>query len=182
MPSSTCLQGLVRGGRVGLGAQVGGRRAGAREVAGEDRLDEGAEDELGSTGLRKGQPQREDELEGVVEWEPVHGVDGRFKDGQEGEDNPVGQPLGVIRLARTEKGIERVVAWDDEAGEVGQEGAGNVEEDEEEVEADEAKEGVDLWHRGLLLEVVEHWVLGQLFVDQRNVLLGLILERHLCGR
>ena len=35
--------------RVGLSAEVGGSRAGLGEVAGEDWLEEGVEDELGTT-------------------------------------------------------------------------------------------------------------------------------------
>ena len=36
-------------GRVGLGAEVGGGGAGLGEVAGEDGMEEGAEDDLGAT-------------------------------------------------------------------------------------------------------------------------------------
>ena len=43
------LQGLVRGSRVDLRSQVGSSCTGSREVAGEYWLDEGAEDNLGST-------------------------------------------------------------------------------------------------------------------------------------
>ena len=43
--------------------------------------------------LRKSHPQNEDKLEGVVEREPVHRVDGALEDRQEGVDDPVGQPL-----------------------------------------------------------------------------------------
>ena len=58
--------------------------------------------------------------------------------------------------------MQRVVAGDDKAGNVDKELAGNVEEDQEEVEAGETKDGVDLGNRGLLLKVVEGGVLGQL--------------------
>lgn len=44
-------------------------------------------------GLGKSHPQGQDELEGVVEWEPVNGVDGALENGQEAESDPVGQPL-----------------------------------------------------------------------------------------
>jgi len=46
------------------------------EEAGEERRDEGVEDNLGAVGLGKRHPQDKDELEGVVEGEPVDGVDG----------------------------------------------------------------------------------------------------------
>lgn len=44
------LQGVGLASRVGLGAEVGSGRATLGEVAGEDGLDEGPEDDLGSTG------------------------------------------------------------------------------------------------------------------------------------
>ena len=40
-------------------------------------------------GLGKRHPQDKDELEGVVEGEPVDSVDSRLNDGQESVDNPV---------------------------------------------------------------------------------------------
>lgn len=58
--------------------------------------------------------------------------------------------------------MQRVVARDDEAGDVGQELAAEVEDDEEEVQGDKTNDGVDLGDRGLLLEVVESRVLGEL--------------------
>ena len=39
--------------------------------------------------LGKSHPKDEDELEGVVEREPVNGVDRRFENGQEGVNDPV---------------------------------------------------------------------------------------------
>ena len=157
------LQGLAIGsGVVNLRAEVGGSGSGGGEVLGEDWLEEGAEDELGTTGLWKSEPEGEEELEGVVEWEPVDGVDQALKDGEEAENDPVGQPLCIINLASAEEGFEGVVSWDDKAGEVGEDGASEVEEDEEEVEADDSENCVNLWNGGLLLEVVEDWVLGEL--------------------
>lgn len=94
--------------------------------------------------------------------EPVDGVDGALNDGEETVRDPVGQPLGVIRLCRGEQGLERVVAGNDKAGNVDEQLAGNVEEDEEEVEGTEAKDEVDLGDGGLLLKVGEDGVLGQL--------------------
>lgn len=54
------------------------------------------------------------------------------------------------------------VSGNDEAGEVGQELAAEVEDDEEEVQGGKANDGVDLGYRSLLLKVVESWVLGEL--------------------
>jgi hypothetical protein len=73
-------------------------------------------------GLRKSHPEDKDELEGVVEWEPVNGVDRRLDDCEKAKGDPVlhlkyqqiakrrghaqsthGQPLRIIRLARREQ-------------------------------------------------------------------------------
>jgi len=148
------------------------------EEATEERVEEGVEDDLGTASLGKGHPQDEDELEGVVEGEPVDGVDSALENGQEGVGDPVGQPVGVIGLALGEQSLERVVAGDEEASKVDEELAGNVEEDEEEVESTETEDDVDLGDGALLLQVVEGRVFGQLLVELRNVLLGAFLERH----
>lgn len=72
------------------------------------------------------------------------------------------EPLAIIGLATGEEGAERVVGWDGKAGSVDQELAGNVKEDEEEVQGAEAKCDVDLGDAGLLLEVVEDGVFAEL--------------------
>ena len=46
--------------------EVGGNGS-SFEVTGEDRLDEGAEDDLRATSLWKSHPDDEDEFEGVIE-------------------------------------------------------------------------------------------------------------------
>ena len=100
------LQSLVRGSGIDLGAKVGSRCTSSGEVASKDWLDEGAEDNLGtaavaisdwivddgiinSPGSWEGQPEDKNELEGVVEWEPINGADRTLENCQEGEDNPV---------------------------------------------------------------------------------------------
>jgi hypothetical protein len=148
--------------RVNLGAEIGSSRARLGEVAGEDRLEEGAEDDLSAGSLGKRHPEDQNKLEGVVEGEPVHGADSALEDRQEGIDNPVRKPLSVIDLAGGEQSVQGVVAGDDESSNVDKELASNVEEDEEEVEAGETEDSVGLGDGGLLLEVVEGGVLGEL--------------------
>ena len=75
--------------------------------------------------------------------------------------------LCVIDLAGAEQGGQRVVSGDGESSNINEEGAGDVEEDEEEVKTGEAEDGVDLGHRGLLLEIVEGGVFRQL--DKESV-------------
>lgn len=79
------------------------------------------------------------------------------------------QPLGVVGRGRGEESVERVVARDDEAGNVGEELATNVEDDEEEVEGGKAKSSVGLGEASLLLKVVENGVLGKLWRGKLGV-------------
>lgn len=72
------------------------------------------------------------------------------------------EPLGIITLSNTEKGLKRIVAWDYETGDIGKELTTDVEEDEEEVGCDQTEESVDLGDRSLLLEVVQDRILGKL--------------------
>jgi hypothetical protein len=67
--------------------------------------------------------------------------------------------LGVISLACAEQGFQRIVPGDDEAGEVNKELASNIEKNEEEVQAQKAKDDIDFGDRRLALKVVESWVL-----------------------
>jgi len=177
MPSSSV--GLRR--LVCLGTEVRGGRAGGLKIAGKDRLDQRSENDLSATSLRKSHPQNENELEGVVEWEPVDGIDGALNDGQKGIHHPVRQPLSVICCLGAEQSFQGVVPRNKEACEIGEEGASDVEEDEEEVDSEKAEEGVDLGNGGLLLEIVEDRVLGELLIDLGDMILGFVLERHLEG-
>jgi hypothetical protein len=148
------------------------------EEASENWVEERSEDNLSAISGRKGHPQDQDELEDIVEWEPVDGIDDALEDGKESIDNPVRQPLSIINLATAKPGLERVVPRDDEASEVDEELASDVEEDEEEVESDEAEEDIDLGNVGLLLEIVEDRVLAKFLIDLRDLMLGFVLERH----
>jgi len=133
---------------------------------------------LGTISDGEGHPEDQDELEYIVEGEPVDSIDQALKDGEEGIDDPVCQPLSVIDLASTEECIQRIVSWDYETGKVDQKFASNVKEDEEEVESDESEEGIDFGDTGLFLEVVEDGVFRKLLVELRDLVLSLILERH----
>jgi len=142
---------------------------------------ERAEDNLSAVGHGQGHPQDQDELEDVVEGEPVDGIDDALKDSEESIDDPVRQPLGIISLVTTEQRLERIVSGYDEAGKVDEELASDVKEDKEEVETDKAEEGIDLWNTGLFLEVVEHRILAKFLIDLRDLVLGFVLKRHCEG-
>ena len=83
-----------------------------------------------------------------------------------------GQPLRVVGFGGSEEGVERVVCGEGKASGIDQELAGNVKEDEEEVEGGDAQHHVDFGDAGLLLEVVQGWVFGELLcaADVRSVL------------
>jgi hypothetical protein len=167
---------------IGLVADIaGGGGALALEEARKDGVEERAEDNLGAIGHGKGHPQDQDKLEDVVEREPVDSIDDALKDGEEGVDHPVCQPLSVVNLVTAKQRLKRVVSREDEAGKVDEKFAPNVEEDEKEVETDESEEDVDLGDVGLFLEVIEDRILAKLLIDLRDLVLGFVLERHLDG-
>lgn len=70
--------------------------------------------------------------------------------------------LSVIRGSGGEESLKGVVAGQEETGKVDQEGASNVEENEEEVHSSQTQDHIDLGNRGLSLKVVEDRVLGKL--------------------
>jgi len=57
---------VLASGLLGLCTKIG-RGGGVGKVAGEERLEERSEDNLGAAGLRESHPDDEDELESVVE-------------------------------------------------------------------------------------------------------------------
>ena len=127
---------LVSGsGSVGLRAQARRREAWGLEVLSEEWGDEAAEEDLSTTGLGKTRPEENEELSSKVEWHPVGDAEEGLKDGEEGENHPVGHPLGLIDLGRGEEGTQAVVAWNKESGQVGQSLASEVEGNEEEVKS-----------------------------------------------
>ncbi len=68
----------------------------------------------------------------------------------------------VISFACAEESFERVVAWDDETGEVDKELSGNIEEDKKEVDGSDAEESIHFRDRCLLLKIVERRIFREL--------------------
>lgn len=89
------------------------------------------------------------------------------------------EPLGIIGLAGRENSFERIVSGDDESSKVGKDLSSEVKQDEEEVEADNSKDGVNLGDGCLLLEVVEDLVLRQL--RERASLVNIPDGQRLCA-
>lgn len=132
---------------IGLGTEIGSGRAGLGEVPSEHGLQERSEDELGTAEGGKRQPEQEDKLKCVIEREPVDNTDDALNYSEEGENDPVSEPLGVISFARAKQGTQGVVAGNEEAGQVGQQLATEVENNEEKVESSNANNSVDLGNR-----------------------------------
>jgi len=175
------LEGVWLLSGVNLSSEVG-RSTWALEVASKEWVENVAEEDLGTAELWESEPKDEGELGEVVEWEPVSGVKGGLKDAKEGEGNPVGQPLSVIGLLGSEESLKRVVGRDEEASEVDEQLTSQVKEDQEEVENADTANDVDLWDIGLLLEINESGVFGELLVQLGQSVvelsLRLILESH----
>lgn len=165
-------------GSVSFGSEVGGCGPWAREVFREERVQSVTEEHLSTAKLRKREPHHKGELEQIVEWEPVGGLQGALHNSQERKADPVGEPLRIISFADGEEGLQRIVGRDTKASEVGEELASKVEEDQEEVEETDATNDVGLGNISLLLKVHEHRVFGKLFIELGNMTLNLILERH----
>lgn len=72
--------------------------------------------------------------------------------------------LSVIGSTSSKQGMKRVVTWDEETSKVDQELASDVEEDEEEVDANETQDDIDLRDGGLSLQVVQGGILGELII------------------
>jgi len=91
------------------------------------------EDNLSSVKLGKTHPKDKNELEDVIEWEPIGSIDSTLNNGQEGINHPVRQPLNIICGASSEEGMEGVISRDKKAGKIDEELASNVEEHQEEI-------------------------------------------------
>jgi len=166
---------------ISLSAEAAGGRT-ALEVAAKSWRQKGAEDEISTPESRQGQPEQEDKFEGEVEWEPVDDVDKALNHSEEGEDHPVGQPLGIIGLGRGEKGLQRIVPRNDEASDIGEKLTSQVENDKEEVQRGKADNRIGFGNRSLLLKVIERRIFGELSVELSHVVLDAILgRRHCCN-
>jgi hypothetical protein len=143
------------------------------EVAAEGRDHERTEDEVGATEHGKREPEEEKELEDKVKWEPVDNVNEALGHSEECEHNPVGQPLSIIISVMGEEGGHGVVARDDESSDIGKKLATEVEDNEEEVQGTSANHGIGFGDTGLLLDIVDGRVLGQLGIEHAQVVLGL---------
>ena len=68
---------------ISLRTNVGRSTSWSLEVAGEKRVESVAEEDLSTAELWEGEPQGESELEKIVEWEPISGVQSGFKNAEE---------------------------------------------------------------------------------------------------
>ena len=75
--------------------------------------------------------------------------------------------MSIVNLACAEQCLQRVIPWDDKSCDIDKEFPSDVEKDKEEVNSDQAEEGVNLRDRRLFLEVVEYRVLGKLWFSHQ---------------
>jgi len=133
---------------------------------------------LGTAEGRKLQPENEGSLEGEIpgnviednaEREPLDKV-------EEPKDNPVSQPLHVVIVTRALESLEREVGREGPANEVGDWSGKRVHKVEEGAENDCTDEKVALGDLCSLLKVVHNRVLGQLFVELSDIVVGVGLS------
>ena len=70
--------------------------------------------------------------------------------------------LGIIHFARSEQCIQRVIARNQKAGKVDQKSAGDVEENQKEIDSDKSEKSINLGYGSLLFKVVENRIFGEL--------------------
>ena len=70
--------------------------------------------------------------------------------------------LSIVGFAGGKQSLKRVVARDNEAGNIDEEGTAKIEDDEEQVDGAKAEDSIDFGNRGLPLKVGEAWIFGQL--------------------
>lgn len=152
-------RGSIRG-LLNLLFQSGGRRRSGSDSQNIDR--EGADDievdESAATVLGKTKVEEQDGLEEPVEGDPVEDGIAPELDNREGSvDDPVGEEVGVVGCALGLKGLEGVVARDNQRGKVGEKLANSaqVQEHEESVEDSQSNDTVRLGNTGLGLKLLE---------------------------
>ena len=110
------------------------------------------------------EPEDKEGLEGIVEGEIVkdHSQGEGFKEIEEAENNPVGEPLDIIIVTGRLESLEREISWEEPSNEVRGRGSEGVDEDENRSETDSASDEEGLGDLSTVLKVVEDRVLGEL--------------------
>jgi len=140
-----------------------------RLVLVEEGQDDAVVDHAGPVGLERGHaPDEEETLAEPVEGDPANQEVGEeLEEGEEGEDNPVGQPLGVVLLhlglQRLDGGISRV----DKPDHVTQQLRPVPKHEPEGDDGDHAVRDVQPLHPGLVLQELQSvrhlsWLVQQL--------------------
>jgi len=159
------LGGLV----LGIGSSIINGRGDTEEL----RAEEAGVENLSAPELRQSEPENEQGLEEVVEGEPVDKrIREEFDNLDETEDSPVGQPLFIVVTALGLDSLEGGVGRVDPANQVSQEVTCQVEEDGNEQDAGDTQDEGDLRDLGLVLNLAEPRVLGELLVE-----LGVVLAQ-----
>jgi len=147
-----------------------------------DDVEHGSDD-MGKQGLStaecwKLEPKNEDRLEREEPWDVVEDDREReaLKEVEETENDPICQPLNVIRVSGGLEGFDGEISGEHPADKVGNRRRKRVESVEEDQEDDTTEESVALGDLGSLLESVKGGILGKLLVELVHVVVGLILS------
>ena len=144
---------LVKFTRNRLGLLLGIRQGGINLalVLLEKILEEGLVEKVRAVGLGRKAPKEKGRLEGVIKGNPVDEEIGEgLEDGEKGENDPVDQPLMVVRLGLGLDGFEALEGGVDKADERGQEGSADAEDGKENAE-DEGAQYEELFRNGRLV-------------------------------
>jgi hypothetical protein len=129
----------------------------------------------GTLGSGELEPEDEEGLEGIVEGEIVkdHSQGEGFKEIEEAENNPVGEPLDIVIVTGCLESLEREISWEEPSDEVRGRGSEGVDEDENRSDTDSTPDEEGLGDLSTLLKVVEDRVLGELFVELSVIVFSL---------
>jgi hypothetical protein len=121
----------------------------------------------GTLGSGELEPEDKEGLEGIIEGEIVkdRSQGERFKEVEESENDPVGEPLDVILVSGCLDSLEREISWEEPSDEVRGRGSEGVNEDENRSETDRTQNKEGLGDLSTLLKVFEDRVLVELFVE-----------------
>jgi len=137
----------------------------------------------GTPGGRELEPENKEGLECIVEWEVVKDwSQGKaLEEVEESEYDPIGKPLNVILVLRRLDSLDGKIGRECPANEVGNWSSKSIDKDEESHKSDTASNEGRLGDLSTLLEVVEHGVFSELFVELTMIVLclcrGLLVHR-----
>jgi len=132
---------------------------------------------------RELEPENEEGLEGIIPGKVVEDNTEakRLDKGEGAENDPVSQPLNIIIARGRLEGLERQEGGECPTEKVRNGSSERVESVEKEKKGDGADDHVRFGNLSPLFQILQHWVLVELFIELANVVAGLPLGLNIDG-